>query len=122
MGAGSTTRALYFAGGCGVPTSSHEGASSGDNGTSNNEPEEEGGGALPVEQAGDDAGGQGDGDGDAEESVPDMPLLVKNCQATDIVDVLVPGQGPEKETQDKKGSKSGRESFTVAADSVRWGS
>ena len=65
MGAAATTSALFFAGGCGMDIS-----------------QQDGGHKLGPEIV-ENGGGAGGGVVD-----PDVPLLLKNCQATDAVDVF----------------------------------
>eukprot|EP00752_Nemacystus_decipiens_P013002 g11503.t2 len=69
MGAAATTSALFFAGGCGMDISQQDGSHKL--------------GPEIVENGGGAGGGVVD---------PDVPLLLKNCQATDAVDVFsLPG-------------------------------
>ncbi|CAN0128042.1 unnamed protein product [Ectocarpus fasciculatus] len=92
MGAGGTRSALFFAGGCGMEDSGDD-----------NEQETHSSGPTIVQ----DGGGGGDGvavdvppGGD-----PDVPLLLKNCQATDAVDVFLLGGGGDG-AQERKGKLS----------------
>lgn len=69
MGAAATTSALFFAGGCGMNISQPDGSHDGSQKL----------GSEIVENGGGAGGGVVD---------PDVPLLLKNCQATDAVDVF----------------------------------
>ncbi|CAN0152531.1 unnamed protein product, partial [Ectocarpus sp. 12 AP-2014] len=81
MGAGGTSSAVFFAGGCGMEDVGDD-----------NQPETQSSGPTIVQGGGGEFGG-----GVAVEvppgADPDVPLLLKNCQATDAVDVFLVGNG-----------------------------
>lgn len=111
---GVSARVLYFAGGCGVDAPSPPaddpyqqgamggGADAGDKDDSSPRIEE------PARR---EAGG------DAEGSAPDLPLLVRRCQATDVVDVFAP---MGKTGGVRGGRPSGGDVAVGATDSIRW--
>ncbi len=123
MGAGATTTALFFAGGCGMDTAPprQDGAAAAADGGKGHK--------LGPEIVRDGAGGGGVVD-------PDVPLLLKNCRATDAVDVFslaaaaaaaaaaASGKGEEGEDVQKaqgsgKGSGNGAGLPLVASDGLR---
>ena len=122
---GATTGALFFAGGCGidVPPSTPTGQAA-------EEQQGEGEGS-PASVDIDSSRGGGGGGVRGAGTLPDTHLLLRNCRATDVVDVLSPVQrGVDKEKRAGKGEGKGEEdkgrearevAFTlVASDSMRW--
>ena len=127
MGVGATTGALFFAGGCGIdvpPSTPTVEAVGGQEGGA----EREG----PSASVGVDsnAGGGGEGEVGGAGEAPDTHLLLKNCRATDVVDVLSPMQRRAVEKEAGKGGgrgEGGQEGeaqdvafMLVASDSMRW--
>lgn len=122
---GATKGALFFAGGCGidVPPSTPTGQAV---------EEQQGEGDGPSASVDIDSSREGGGRGGRGVGpLPDTHLLLKNCRATDVVDVLSPVQrGVEKEKEAGNGEGKGEEekergarevAFTlVASDSMRW--
>lgn len=93
---------MYFVGGCGIDTPS---------------PSENDGTWHRREPARRDASGEEAG------SAPDLPLLVRRCQATDVVDVFTPidGEKSSVETPGYGDTEAAQRVAVGAYDDIRWG-